>query len=119
MGASQSFYAKFTEAFDSKDLEKISACYDDECEWIWHSSGKTMNKEAFMSMMPNFVKMPPTVKPRCLYENADICVYHGFNKFPDQSVEGTLMFIKLRDGKAISVETGSTLIPKDSPNYIS
>ena len=42
-----------------------------------------------------------------------ICVYDAFNKFPDQSVEGTMMVMKLR-GKCYHIETGSTLIPKDS-----
>ena len=46
------------------------------------------------------------------------CVFHAFNKFPDETVEGTMMVMKLRDGKCYHVETGSTLIPKDSPNYI-
>ena len=118
MGAGPSFYAQFNEAFDAKNLEKIGELYADDCQWVWHSSGKSMSKEQFLGMMPNFFKMPPAQKPRLVYENADICVYHAFNKFPDQSVEGTMMVMKLRGGKCWHVETGSTLIPKDSPNYI-
>ena len=118
MGASQSFYAKFFDAFEKKDLDAISSCYTDDCEWVWHSSGKKMGKEAFMSMMPNFMKMPPAQKQRCVYENSSICVAHSFNKFPDETVEGTMMVMMLKKGKCYKVETGSTLIPKDSPNYI-
>ena len=119
MGAAQSsFYEAFQKAYDEKDVEAIGKLYTDDCKWVWHSSGKTMNKEAFLSMMPNFMKMPPTVKPRCVYENSEICLFHGFNKFPSGDVEGTLMALKLKDGKCYHVETGSTTIPKDSPNYI-
>ena len=67
---------------------------------------------------PNFFKMPPAQKQRLVYENSEICVSHAFNKFPDQSVEGTMMVMMLKGGKCYKVETGSTLIPKESPNYI-
>ena len=101
-----------------KDVEAVAALYADDCEWVWHSSGKTMGKEAFVSMMPNFMKMPPAQKQRCVYENSDICVSHGFNRFPNGDVEGTMMVQMLRDGKCYRVETGSTAIKEDSPNYI-
>jgi hypothetical protein len=64
------------------------------------------------------MKMPPSQKQRCVYENAEICVYHAFNRFPSGDVEGTMMILMLRDGKCYRVETGSTNIPQDSPNYI-
>ena len=118
-GASQpSFYDKFSKAFESKDIDLVSACYTDDCEWVWHSSGNTMKKEAFVAMFPAFMKMPPSQKQRCIYENSEICVTHAFNRFPSGDVEGTLMTLMLRDGLCYRVETGSTPIPKDSPNYI-
>ena len=118
MGAPPSYYAKFDTAFKAKDVEAVAALYHEDCEWVWHSSGKTMSKEAFVGMMPNFMKMPPSQKGRCVYENSEVCVSHSFNKFPDASTEGTMMVQMLRDGKCYRVETGSTLIPKESPNYI-
>ena len=118
-GASkQSFYDAFTKAFDNKDINAIGDLYADDCQWVWHSSGKSMDKKAFLAMMPNFMKMPPSQKQRCVYENSETCVFHAFNKFPNGDVEGTMMVMKLREGKCFHVETGSTLIPKDSPNYI-
>lgn len=51
MGASQSFYAQFTTAFENKDLDAVAALYTDDCEWVWHSSGKTMTKQAFIGML--------------------------------------------------------------------
>jgi ketosteroid isomerase-like protein len=120
MGEAQSsFYDKFWNAFEAKDVDAVAALYTEDCEWVWHSSGKTMGKEAFVGMMPNFFKMPPAQKSRCVYENADICVMHSFNRFPNGDVEGTMMVVKLRNGQVYRVETGSTPIPKDSPNYIS
>lgn len=88
------------------------------CAQVWHSSGKTMTKEQFVGMMPNFMKMPPSQKQRCIYESSEICVSHAFNRFPSGDVEGTMMVQMLRNGKCYRVETGSTNIPKDSPNYI-
>ena len=70
--ATASFYAKFYAAFEAKEIDAISACYTDDCEWVWHSSGKSMGKEAFVAMMPNFFKMPPAKKQRCVYENAEM-----------------------------------------------
>ena len=114
-----SFYETFTKAFDSKDLDTVASLYAEDCKWVWHSSGKEMDKAAFVGMMTNFLaKMPPTQKQRLVYENADICVSHGFNRFPDGSVEATMMVQKLKNGKAYLIETGSTLIKEDSPNYI-
>ena len=54
-----------------------------------------------------------------MYENSDVCVIHSFNRFPNGDVEGTMMVCMLRNGQCYRVETGSTQIPKDSPNYIS
>ena len=34
---------------------------------------------------------------------------HGFNRFPNGDVEGTMM-VQMRDGKCYRVETGSTAI---------
>jgi len=112
------FYDAFIKAFEAKDVEASGSLYDDECIWTWHSSGKTSTKAELMAMMPNFMKMPPSQKQRCLYENSEICVSHAFNRFPNGDVEGTMMVMKLRNGKCYAVETGSTIIPKDSPNYI-
>ena len=119
MGADTPFYTASMKAFfEDKDLDAVAALYTDDCEWVWHSSGKTMGKEAFLGMMPGFMKMPRPQKQRCVYENAEICVTHQFTRFPNGDVEATMMVQKLRDGKCCKVETGSTAIPQDSPNYI-
>lgn len=112
------FYDKFKKAFDDKDVDAIAACYTEDCQWVWHSTGKSMGKEAFVAMMPGFMKMPPSQKQRCLYENSEICLFHAFNKFPNGDVEGTMMMLKLRNGQCYLVETGSTVVPPGSPNYI-
>ena len=118
MGSNASFYATWSAAFEAKDEKAIAALYHDECEWVWHSSGKTMNKETWLGMMPHMFKMPPFQKPRCVYENGEICVSHSFAKFPSGDTEAVMMVQMLRDGKVYRVETGSTLVPKESPNYI-
>ena len=51
-GPSQPFFDAFSKAFADKDQAAVAALYTEDCEWVWHSSGKTMNKEAFTSMMP-------------------------------------------------------------------
>ena len=112
------YYETFQAAWDKKDAAAVAALFHEDCEWIWHSSGKTMNKETWAGMLPNMFKMHPFEKQRCLYENADICVSHQFAKFPSGDTEAVMMVQKFKDGKVIRVETGSTLVPKDSPNYI-
>ena len=51
-GPSQPFFDAFTKAFKEKDTEAIAALYTEDCQWVWHSSGKSMGKEAFVGMMP-------------------------------------------------------------------
>ena len=47
-GPSQPFFDAFTKAFNEKDTEAIAALYTEDCQWVWHSSGKSMGKEAFV-----------------------------------------------------------------------
>ena len=119
MGKSSTpFYDSSWDAFKKQDPEAWLAQFTEDCEWVWHSNGKVTDKEFISGMLPQWMKMPPAEKPRCLYENKEVCVSHFFNRFPDETVEGTMMVQMLRKGKCYRVETGTTLIPEDSPNYI-
>ena len=119
MGKSSTpFYDSSWDAFKKQDPEAWLAQFTEDCEWVWHSNGKVTDKEFISGMLPQWMKMPPAEKPRCLYENKEVCVSHFFNRFPDATVEGTMMVQMLRKGKCYRVETGTTLIPEDSPNYI-
>ena len=119
MGKSSTpFYDSTWDAFKKQDPEAWLAQFTEDCEWVWHSNGKVTDKEFISGMLPQWMKMPPAEKPRCLYENKEVCVSHFFNRFPDATVEGTMMVQMLRKGKCYRVETGTTLIPEDSPNYI-
>ena len=85
----------------------------------WHSSGKEMDKASFRMMIENFAKadIKDATKQRCIYENDDIIVSHAFNRFPDGSVDAIMTARMLKDGKVYRMETGSTAIKEDSPNY--
>ena len=45
------YYETFQAAWDKKDAAAVAALFHEDCEWIWHSSGKTMNKETWLGMM--------------------------------------------------------------------
>lgn len=69
--------------------------------------------------LEGFVKaeMPPPRKERCIFENDEIVVSHSFNKFPNGSVDAVMTVQTLKDGKVCRMETGSTTVPQDSPNF--
>ena len=96
------FYDAYKAAFEAKDAEAVAALYADDCEWMWHSTGKTMSKEAFVDMLPNFLKLRPAEKQRLIYETSDICVSHSFVKFPSGDTEAVMMVQMLKDGNVFS-----------------
>ena len=78
-----------------------------------------MDKTSIKSMVKEWLNGPTGIKQRCVYENDSICVSHLFMKFPkDKSVEAVMIVQMLKSGKCYRVESGATLIPEDSPNYI-
>ena len=117
------FYDRFDGGFRSGDIEKAADCLADDFEFVFHASGKSVNKEQWKGMMGGFLKMMGDdqekwyAKKRCIYESATICVSHNFSKFPNGTVDAVLMVMHLRDGKCYKMETGSTTVPVDSPNF--
>lgn len=113
-------YDEWTASWAAKDIEKLLALCTDDFIFEWHSSGKKMDKAAFKAMLENFVKadLPPGQKQRCIYENEEILVSHSFNKFPNGTVDAVMTVQHLKDGKICMMETGSTTVPEDSPNFI-
>ena len=69
--------------------------------------------------LEGFVKadMPPGQKERCIFENDQLLVSHSFNKFPNGTVDAVMTVQTIRDGKVCRMETGSTPVPQDSPNF--
>ena len=120
MSGSTPFYDAWQTAWTNKDLDGMLALVTDDFVFEWHSSGKIMDKAGWKAMMEGFIKanMPPAQKERCIYENGDICISHNFVKFPNGSVDAVMMTQMLRDGKCYRVETGSTPVPEESPNFI-
>jgi c-di-GMP-related signal transduction protein len=106
-------------AFKERNLDAMFELMSDDFIFEMHSSGKKMDKAGFRIMMENFVKanIGDATKQRCVYENEEIIVSHAFNKFPNGSVDAILTVRKVKDGKVCFMETGSTSIAVDSPNY--
>ena len=109
-----SVFDKLDSATENRDVNAYIALMADDCVFVRHQTGETMNKaqisESVKRMLaPGGVKFG---KRRCIYENDDILVVHSVNDYTDGTREALLAAYSLRDGKIVRLETGATLLQK-------
>ena len=112
-------YDAWASAWKERNLDAMFELMSEDFVVEWHSSGKKVDKAGFRTMMESFAKadIQDATKQRCIYENEEIIVSHAFNKFPNGTVDAIMTVRKVKDGKVCHMETGSTSIAQESPNY--
>ena len=107
-----SLLEKWGKALDETDMDALSEIYHDDYQFTLHSAGKILYKKDIL----DWIAMDDIISTnyRILYENDEIGVTHAIVKFKsDGNIQGVLSFIRFKDGKIFSQETGASNLPKD------
>ena len=107
-----SLYEKMKSAQADRDVAAFNACYHEDWEFLFHSTGRVMRREddtedSLLNRWDTFI----VEGDRCLYENDDILVTHAFVTFPNGTKDAVMMVHMKKDGLLWRTETGSTPIP--------
>ena len=107
-----SIIAAYNEAWDNGDVDALAEIIHDEFVFTPHVGGVTMGKSDIMGFAgANAVTSEGN---RILFENADVGVAHSVVHFANGSTsEAVLSFMRFKDGKIISMETGATPLSED------
>jgi ketosteroid isomerase-like protein len=108
-----SVFEKLEAATENRDAEAYIALLDDNCVFVRHQSGASMNKAQISDMLRKMMSPGGATmgKRRCIYENGDILVVHSINEYPDGTREAVLGAYSLKGGKIVRLETGATSLP--------
>ena len=107
-----SIIAAYNEAWDNGDVDALAEIIHDDFVFNPHVGGVTMGKSDIMGFAgANAVTSEGN---RILFENADVGVAHSVVHFANGSTsEAVLSFMRFKDGKIISMETGATPLSED------
>ena len=105
-----SMFEKLQKATEERDAEAYIALMSDDCVFVRHQTGTSMNREEVASMLRRMMEPGGANmgERRCIYENDDILVVHSVNDYPDGTREAVLAAYSLKDGKITRLETGAT-----------
>ena len=107
-----SLYAKMKKAQEDQDVAAHNACYHDDWEFLFHSSGHIMKRgDSTDAQTIERWKTHAAEEERCVYENDDILVTHAFITFPNGTKDALIMVHLKKDGLIWRTETGSTPMP--------
>ena len=108
-----SIIAAYNEAWENGDVDALAEILHDEFVFNPHVGGVTMGK----SYIIGFVSgggIPKAENDRILFENNEVGVAHSIVHFANGSTsEAVLSFLKFKDGKIVSMETGATPLSDD------
>ena len=108
-----SVFEKLSTAFENRDADAYNNLMADDCVFVRHQTGTTMNKAEIGEMLKRMMGSGGTMgSRRCVYENDDILVVHSVNDYPDGTREAVLAAYTLKDGKITRLETGATPLQK-------
>jgi len=102
----------YNEAWLSGNLEALSEIIHDDFQFNPHVGGVVMGKSDVMA----FAGMGAVTSEnqRTLFENGEVGVAHSIAHFANGSTsEAVLSFLRFKDGKIISMETGATPLSDD------
>lgn len=107
-----SVFEKLQAARRAKDIKGYVDMMTDDCVFVRHQTGSSMNKAEIADLLQRLMDGGGTFDDeRCVYENDDILVVHSRNSYPDGTREAVMAVYSLRDGKISKLETGATPLP--------
>tara|TARA_B100000768_G_C11193124_1_gene338232 strand:- start:552 stop:902 length:351 start_codon:yes stop_codon:yes gene_type:complete len=108
-----SIIAAYNEAWENGNVEALAELIHDECVFNPHVGGITMSKSDILGFAGGDFS-PNSEQERILFENDEVGVAHSIVHFANGSTsEAVLSFMKFKDGKIISMETGATPLSDD------
>ena len=103
----------YNEAWDNGDIEALENIIHDDCVFNPHVGGITMSKSDILGFAGGDQR-PTSENSRILYENDEVGVAHSIVHFAnDSDSEAVMSFMRFKDGKIISMETGATPLSDD------
>jgi len=107
-----SIIAAYNEAWQTGNLEALAEVIHDDFVFNPHVGGVTMSKSDLMGFAGN--DLARSENDRILFENDEVGVAHSLVHFATGSAsEAVLSFLRFKDGKIISMETGATPLSDD------
>ena len=103
----------YNEAWEKGDVEALAEIIHDDFVFNPHVGGITMGKSDLLGFAGSDGR-PTSEGDRILFENDDVGVAHSIIHFSNGSTsEAVLSFMRFKDGKIISMETGATPLSDD------
>ena len=103
----------YNEAWENGDVESLSGLIHDDCVFNPHVGGFTMSKSDILGFVSGD-NTPKSEQNRILFENDEVGVAHSIVHFANGSTsEAVLSFMRFKDGKIVSMETGATPLSDD------
>ncbi len=103
----------YNEAWEKGDVEALAEIIHDDFVFNPHVGGITMGKSDVLNFA-NGDGRPTSEGDRILFENDEVGVAHSIVHFANGSTsEAVLSFMRFKDGKIISMETGATPLSDD------
>ena len=103
----------YYEAWENGDVNALAEIIHDEFVFNPHVGGVTMSKSDLLGFAGGD-GAPKSEGNRILYENDQIGVAHSIVHFVNGSTsEAVLSFMRFKDGKIVSMETGATPLSDD------
>ena len=107
-----SIIAAYNDAWDNVDLDALAEILHDEFEFNPHVAGVTMSKSDALEFAGTAAVT--SEGHRILFENGEVGVAHSVVHFANGSTsEAVLSFMRFKDGKIVSMETGATPLSDD------
>ena len=103
----------YNEAWEKGDVEALAEIIHDDFVFNPHVGGITMGKSDVLNYAHGAGR-PTSEGDRILFENDEVGVAHSIVHFANGSTsEAVLSFMRFKDGKIISMETGATPLSDD------
>ena len=113
MLSKMSIIAAYNKAWENGDVDALAEILHDEFMFNPHVGGFTMDKSDILGFAGGDGAPTPEGN-RILYENEEIGVAHSIVHFANGSTsEAVLSFMRFKDGKIVSMETGATPLSDD------
>ena len=106
-GIAMSIIEAYNKAWEDADVEALAEIIHDDCVFNPHVGGITMSKSDILGFAGQGAVSSES--ERILFENDEVGVAHSIVHFANGSdSEAVLSFMRFKDGKIISMETGAT-----------
>jgi len=107
-----SIIAAYNDAWDNGDVDALAEILHDEFVFNPHVGGLTLSKSDLLGFAG--AAAATSDGNRILFENGEVGVAHSVVHFANGSTsEAVLSFMRFKDGKIVSMETGATPLSDD------